>query len=170
MSVAPSYVMELLHVSNLAVAGGVAFLMLASASITQFFTRAVAPTAAMPAGLVLIVMAAVGIVLAMPAHALWTVLVSTVVAGIGQGTAFLGSMATVTRTAPSAVKGQVVSSFYVVIHCGVGAPVLGIGLAAQQVGLYGAMLYYAVFIAIVALAVLGGLLACRRSVATPGAP
>ena len=170
MSLAPSYVMGLLHVSNLAVAGGVVFLMLASASVTQFLMRAVAPTVGMPVGLVMIVMAVGGIVLAVPAHALWMVLVSTVVAGIGQGTAFLGSMATVTRNAPSAVKGQVVSSFYVVIYCGVGAPVLGIGVAAQKVGLYGAMLYYWVFIAIVALAVLRGLSARRRSVATPGAP
>ncbi|SMC05613.1 Predicted arabinose efflux permease, MFS family [Sulfobacillus thermosulfidooxidans DSM 9293] len=166
MSLAPSYVTGLLHVSNWAVAGSVVFLMLASASITQLLTRVMDPTVAMSVGLVMIVMAVGGIVLAVPAHALWMVLVSTVVAGVGQGTAFLGSMATVTRIAPSDVKGQVMSSFYVVIYCGVGAPVLGIGLAAQQVGLYDAMLYYWAFIAIVALAVLGGLWARRHWVAT----
>ncbi len=165
MSLAPSYVMRLLHVWNLAVAGGVVFLMLASAAITQFLTRTVTPTVAMPAGLVLIVMAVGGLLLAVPAHALWIVVVSTVVAGMGQGTGFLGSMATVTRIAPPAVKGLVVSSFYVVIYCGVGAPVLGLGLAAQYIGLDGAMWCYAAFIVMVVLTVLGGLAARRRAVA-----
>ena len=90
------------------------------------------------------------------------IVVSTVIAGIGQGTAFLGSMATITRTIPPAAKGQVMSSFYVVIYCGVGAPILGIGFAAQHVGLYRAILYYALFIGIVGLGVMGGLWARRR--------
>lgn len=161
MSLAPIYVMALLHVHNLAVAGGVVFLMLASASATQLATRGTAPRTAMPIGLVLILIAVGGILMAVPVHALWMVVASTLVAGIGQGTAFLGSMAAVTRIAPSALKAQAVSSFYVVIYCGVGAPVLGIGLIAQQAGLYGAMLYYAAFIGIVALGVIGGLWAGR---------
>ncbi len=166
MSLAPSYVMHLLHVSNLAIAGGVVFLMLASASITQLVTRRLAPTVAMPLGIGLILLAVGGLLIAVPAQALWVVLMSTIIAGVGQGTAFLGSMATITRAAPPAVKAQVVSSFYVVIYCGVGAPTLGLGLIAQHVGLYGAMLYYALFIGIVGLGVVGGLWARRRTVIT----
>ncbi len=83
MSLAPSYVMGLLHVSNLALAGGVVFLMIASASITQPLTRATPPTVATPVALVLIVMAAGGILLAVPTHALWKVfLVSESIGGI----------------------------------------------------------------------------------------
>lgn len=164
MSLAPSYVMRLLHVSNLAVAGGVVFLMLASASVTQLMGRRIPPRRAMPIGLVLIVLAVSGLLWAVPTHALWMVMVSTVLAGIGQGTAFLGSMTMVTRVAPPTDKARVVSSFYVVVYCGVGAPVLGLGLVAQRVGLYGAMLYYAAFIAIVTLGVLIGLWVQRKDV------
>ncbi len=162
MSLVPSYVTALLHVSNLAVAGGVVFIMLACASITQLMTRGFAPIVAMPLGLSLILIAVGGLLLAVPTQALWMIVVSTVIAGIGQGTAFLGSMATITRTIPPAAKGQVMSSFYVVIYCGVGAPILGIGFAAQHVGLYRAILYYALFIGIVGLGVMGGLWARRR--------
>ena len=164
MSLAPSYVMTLLHVNNLAVAGGVVFLMLACASVTQLVTRGISPRWAMPIGLALIVLAVFGLLWAVPAHALWMVVVSTVLSGIGQGTAFLGSMTTVTRVAPPRDTARVVSSFYVVVYCGVGAPVLGLGLVAQRVGLYGAMLYYAAFIAIVAMGVLTGLWVRRKGV------
>lgn len=167
MSLAPSYVMTLLHVSNLALAGGVVFLMLASASVTQLVTRRAPPRRAMAIGLALIVLAVGGLLWAVPTHALWMVMVSTVLAGIGQGIAFLGSMVTVTRVAPPTETARVVSSFYVVVYCGVGAPVLGLGLVAQQIGLYGAMLYYAAFIAIVALAVLTGLWAVHTVPQTP---
>ncbi len=118
----------------------------------------------MPIGLGLILISIGGLLAAVPVHALWMVLVSTVVAGVGQGIAFLGSMATVTRVAPAAGKAQVVSSFYVTIYVGVGAPVLGIGLIAQHTGLYGAMLYYAVFIGLVALSTISGLRLGRRTV------
>lgn len=157
MSLAPSYVMTLLHVHNLAIAGGVVFLMLATASATQWMTRRAGPRQSMPIGLGLIVVAVIGLLWAGSLQSLWMVIASTILAGIGQGSAFLGSMAMVTRLVPAALKAQVMSSFYVVVYCGVGAPVLGIGWVAQQVGLYRAMLYYTIFIAMVALSVIVGL-------------
>lgn len=167
MSLAPSYVMSLLHVNNLAVAGGVVFLMLASSSVTQLTTRQFTPARAMPIGLGLVLLSLGGLLIAVPTHALWMVLISTVVAGVGQGIAFLGSMATVTRAAPSSEKGQVVSSFYVTVYVGVGAPVLGMGVLARYTGLYGAMMYYAFFIALAALGTIISLLAGRRNVRAP---
>ncbi len=159
MSLAPSYVMTLLHVSNVALAGGVVFLMLACASATQLLTRTLAPARSMPAGLLIIFLGVVGLLIAVPQHSLTLLLASTVVAGMGQGLAFLGSMTAVTQAAPASAKAQVVSSFYVVIYCGVGLPAVGIGLLAQQVGLYHAMLSYTVLIGILIL----GLLAGQRS-------
>lgn len=166
MVLAPSYVTTLLHVNNLAVAGGVVFLMLATASVAQLLLRGVAPHRAMPIGLVLILVALLGLLVAIPSHALWLVVISTIIAGIGQGSTFLASMTTVARIAPPADKAQVVSSFYVVIYCGVGAPVLGMGLVAQRIGLYRAMLFYSGFVAMLTLCVIGGLWRQRRMIET----
>ncbi len=157
MSLAPTYVMTLLHVSNVALAGGVVFLMLACASVTQLLTRTLSPAQSMPAGLLVIFLGVAGLLVSVPDHSLTLLLASTVIAGIGQGMAFLGSMTAVTQAAPASLKAQVVSSFYVVIYCGVGLPVVGIGLLAQHVGLYDAMLSYTILIGILTLGLVSGL-------------
>lgn len=74
-------------------------------------------------------------------------------AGAGQGLAFMGSMALIGQMAPRERRGDVISSFYVVIYCGVGIPILGVGFGAAVFGLYHAVLVFAC-----AVCVLGSLL------------
>ena len=158
MSLAPTYAETLLHVTNLAVAGGVVFLMLVSAFATQLITRSSRPDKLMVTGLALTFMALVILLLTVPSQNLILLVASTVLAGIGQGMAFLGSQTTITQAAPNAVKADVISSFYVIIYAGVGAPIILVGLAAQQFGLYQAMMAYTVFVGILVIGFGSGLL------------
>lgn len=161
MSLAPSYVQTLLHITNLAVTGGVVFLMLSSAFVTQLLTRSFRPGNLMPIGLGLTLTALLGWLLAVSHDDTILLIASTMLAGIGQGMAYLGSLTTITQATPVARKADVVSNFFVVIYIGMGVPVIGLGLVAQQFGLYHAMMSYTVFIGISVLGLVSGLLRHR---------
>ncbi len=167
MSLVPSYVGALLHVTNLALAGGVVFLMLGCASASQMILKGIPPRLSMRWGLVQLIVGLGLLLAAVPTNSLVLVLVSTVLAGWGQGMAFLGSMAEVTQAAPASVRGDVVSSFYVVIYAGVGLSVLGIGAVAQFTGLYSAI---AVFTGIMLMVTLYLLWCLRRDAKTTTPP
>ncbi len=149
MALVPAYVMKLLHISNLAVAGSVVFAMLGVSSVAQSALRRVPPRLGMISGLALLVVGLGGVVLAVPTQSLELIALGTLVTGVGQGLAFGGSMALINQMAPPEQRGRVVSSFYVVIYLGVGLPVIGTGLAATQIGLYRAVSGFALVIALV---------------------
>ncbi len=153
MALVPAYVMKLLHISNLAVAGSVVFAMLGVSSVAQSVLRRVPPRLGMVVGLALLVVGLEGVVLAVPMQSLELIALGTLVTGVGQGLAFGGSMALINQIAPPEQRGRVVSSFYVVIYLGVGLPVIGTGLAATQIGLYRAVSGFALVIALVGAAI-----------------
>lgn len=153
MALVPAYVMKLLHISNLAVAGSVVFAMLGVSSVAQSVLRRVPPRLGMVSGLALLVVGLGGVVLAVPMQSLELIALGTLVTGVGQGLAFGGSMALINQIAPPEQRGRVVSSFYVVIYLGVGLPVIGTGLAATQIGLYRAVSGFALVIALVGAAI-----------------
>lgn len=166
MALVPSYVGNLLHVANLAVAGGVVFLMLGTASVAQLSLKGIAPRPSMRWGLVLLIIGLGLLLAAVPARSLALALASTLMAGWGQGMTFLGSMSEVTQSTPAPVRGGVVSGFYVVIYAGVGLSVLGVGALAQHVGLYDAIF---LFTALMTLFALGLLLWLRQELSVPDA-
>jgi len=53
-------------------------------------------------GLVLLIIGLSGVVLAVPVQSIALLVVSTIVAGAGQGIAFMGSMALINQVAPTA--------------------------------------------------------------------
>ncbi len=153
MALVPAYVMKLLHISNLAVAGSVVFAMLGVSSVAQSVLKRVPPRLGMVVGLALLVVGLEGVVLAVPMQSLELIALGTLVTGVGQGLAFGGSMALINQIAPPEQRGRVVSSFYVVIYLGVGLPVIGTGLAATQIGLYRAVSGFALVIALIGAAI-----------------
>lgn len=151
MALVPAYVMRLLHITNLAVAGSVVFAMLGVSSAAQSVLRRVPPHLGMVSGLALLVVGLGGVVLAVPMQSLGLIAMGTLVTGVGHGLAFGGSMALINQMAPPEQRGRVVSSFYVVIYLGVGLPVIGTGLAATQIGLYRAVSGFALVIALIGI-------------------
>lgn len=151
LTLVPTYTASVLHTRNLAVEGGIVFLMFGASALVQLLLRPLLPRSAMATGLVLLAAGLVSIVMAYPTASAWVLLVGTALAGLGQGLAFMGSLALVTAVAPEERRADVNSSLYVVIYVGVGLPVLGVGLGAGIDGLFPAVLVFAVVFGMLSL-------------------
>jgi MFS family permease len=165
LAVVPSYLSALLHLRNLALTGGIASFMLAASATVQLVLRRAPLRPAMAAGSVLLIVGLGGIVLTVPTGSTDLLLLSTLLAGCGQGLAYMGSTALVTEVAPPEQRGNVLSTYYVMIYLGVGVPVLGVGFGAGWIGLYGAVVAFAGFTGCLGLGVLLALVLVRKQVA-----
>ncbi|WP_433354680.1 hypothetical protein ACQP25_13620 [Microtetraspora malaysiensis] len=121
------------------------------------------------AGLPLLAVGLVLLALAGSLSSLTLLLVATVIAGIGQGLAFLGGLTAVNEAAPVGRRADVLSTFYVIIYLGVGLPIIGVGVLATVAGLLAAVQYFACAVAVLCLAVLL-ILARTRHPASAAAP
>ena len=92
-------------------------------------------------GLALIVGALAGASLAL-------FLLGTVLGGVAVGAVFLGSLSTANRLAPAALRGRVVSTYFVFAYVGLTLPVIGVGMASEDVGDLRAVLACAVVLAV----------------------
>lgn len=70
MSLVPSYVGTLMHVNNLAIAGGVVFVMLGSSSVVQLSLKRLAVRTSQITGLILLIIGLSGVVIAVPAQSI----------------------------------------------------------------------------------------------------
>lgn len=150
-SLVPVYVASQLRAHNLAVTGGVVFLMMGASATVQVLGRRGAFRTTMGLGLILMVLGLVGMVLAVPMQSLGLLLASTVVIGVGQGLAFMGGTATVNSVAPAWCRGEVLSGYYMIAYAGTGCPIIGVGFGAQAIGLYNAVLVFTVLIGLLGL-------------------
>jgi MFS family permease len=73
------------------------------------------------------------------------------VSGLGQGLAFMGGLAAIKSLAPRDKRGETLSAYFIVSCVFTSAPVMGLGFAADSLGLYHAALWFAVFIGALAL-------------------
>ena len=78
-------------------------------------------------------------------------LAGTVVGGVAVGAVFLGSLATANRLAPPARRGHIISTYFVLCYCGLIVPVIGVGVAAEFIGDYRAVLALSILLAGVCL-------------------
>lgn len=158
LTLMPSYVSQIAATNNLAVVGGVVALMLGCSAAVQPPLRRLSALRTQTLGLVLLAVGLFGIVAAAQTASLAVVLAATVVTGCGQGLAFGGSLAAVNAVAPRHRRGDILSSYYVVVYAGVGLPIIGVGSIASAIGLLSAAQIFAYAIIAICLA---GLLAHR---------
>ncbi len=100
-----------------------------------------------------------GVVMAAPLHSVLLLFAATLVVGLGQGLAFVGSLTLLNGIAPEQQRGDVTAVFYVVTHVDVALPAIGVGFGAQVVGLFVAV---AVFAALVGAGAVGLAIATIR--------
>jgi MFS family permease len=164
LALMPSYVTQIAGTQNLALAGGIVALMLGCAAVVQIPLRRLATLRAQTIGLSLLILGLGGIIAAARTGSLTVVVAATVITGLGQGLAFGASLAEVNAVAPTDRRGDIMSSYYVVIYIGVALPVIGVGLIALGPGLLVAVQIFAV---IVAAAAIAGLVAQRVDARRP---
>jgi MFS family permease len=158
----PSFVADVLHDDNFAVAGCVVALMLGSSAVVQVAGRRVPSLTAQIAGLVAMLAGVVFLFVATATSSLPPLLIATVLSGVGQGGAFMGSLGDVQSIAPPDRKGDVVATFYVVIYLATALPVIGVGILANSMGLVDAVRIFAVVVAAICVAGLVALTAEAR--------
>jgi MFS family permease len=153
-AVAPAFLGEELRVTSPAVIGLVVFVVFAGSMVGQAMLQLLPEAVAMPAGCLALIagMGSLALGLAVPSLAL--LVLSGVIAGFGQGLAFRAGLAAVSVRAPAERRGEVASSFFVVMYVAIALPVIGVGVLAQAVGLRTAGLIFAAAVAAVAVVAL----------------
>ncbi len=149
-ALAPSFVIGILHVNNLAIGGATAGLAFTFSAVVQLTLRTVSNRVALIAGLLTLAAGVALLAAALFAGSLLLFLISALVAGGGQGMSYRGSLALVTLLSPARQRGEVLSSYFVIAYL---APlgVLSFGIAATQIGLHASILGFAVVIAALTL-------------------
>lgn len=154
LSVLPSYAKAITGSRNLALLGAIAAVVLVVSCLSQVVgRRAVARTGALAGGLLLLTLGLVGLVLAQPLDAAWTLVVGAVVAGAGHGIGFLAAQRDLNRIAPDERRGEVNAAFFTCIYLGVSVSVIGVGLLADAVSLYVGVVVFSALAGIASLAV-----------------
>jgi len=152
LTLAPNYVAKLLGLANLAAGGGIVCLMLGASALAQTALRRLPPHIGMATGLGALIPGLGGVVLAAPLHCAPLLFAATLVVGLGQGLAYVGSLTLLNGIAPQQQRGDITAAFYVVTYVGVALPVIGVGFGAQVIGLFAAV---AAFAALVGASALG---------------
>lgn len=70
--------------------------------------------------------------------------------GLGQGLSFRAGLAAVNANSPPDRRGEIASTFFVVLYVAISLPVIGVGAAAQGFGLVPAGVAFAIIVAALA--------------------
>jgi hypothetical protein len=153
-AVAPGFLGQILGIASPATAGAVVFAVFAASTLGQTLLERAFGAGALVAGSAVLVVGMVLLGLGLALSSLELVVISGVVAGLGQGASFRHGLAAINAVSPPRQRGEVASAFFVLMYVGISVPVVGVGLAAQAAGLRTAGLVFAAAVAVLAAAVL----------------
>jgi MFS family permease len=153
-AVAPSFIGELLKLSNHVVIGAVVAAVFAASISGQLLLEWIPPESAMPLGCGTMVVGNGLIAAALASSSLVLLVLGAVGAGTGMGTSFRAGLAAVNRESPREQRGEVASSFFVIAYLALIIPIVGVGGASQGIGLRAAGLVFSGVVAAIALFVM----------------
>ena len=90
-------------------------------------------------------------------------LVGTVVAGSAFGALVIGSLSAANRLARPDTRAQVISSYFVFAYSGLAIPVIGVGVAADHVGDFRAVLGCSIVLALLCVLAAAGISGGNRA-------
>ncbi|GLY73372.1 hypothetical protein Airi01_016390 [Actinoallomurus iriomotensis] len=158
LTLTPAYTTSLLRTHDLLVAGLSSGLLLLTAACVQPAGARLGQRRARRAGLVLLALGSTIVICLRWIPWLPLPLAGVVVAGSGQGLAFMGAVRQVNEIAPDGSRAGVLSAFYLVTYVAEALPVIVVGLLANHVGLEPAV---DAFLAVAVTACLCALFASR---------
>lgn len=167
-AVAPAFLGQELGVTSRAVVGLVVFAVFAASMVGQVVLEVVPEAGAMPAGCLALIAGMGALALGLALSSLALLVLGGVIAGFGHGLVFRAGLTAVNARAPAAQRGEVASSFFVVMYAAISLPVIGEGILDQAVGLRPAGLTFAAAVAALSIVVLV-LLGRERASAAAGA-
>jgi MFS family permease len=149
-AVAPAFLAQAVHVTSPAAIGLVVFAVFAASTIGQVVLDVVRPSVALPAGCAALIVGMGSLALGVGFSGLALLVLGGVIAGFGQGLSLRAGLTAVNASAPAAQRGEVASSFFVVLYTAISVPVIGEGVLAQATGLRPAGLIFAAAVAAIA--------------------
>ncbi|GAC1598525.1 MAG: MFS transporter [Acidimicrobiales bacterium] len=163
-SLGPSINRQLLHVKSHAAAGLVLFMFFALGGVGQLALRRWTSRRAMGSGAVCVGTGMILVYVSFVSRSIPLFLLGTVLAGVGSGLGFMGSLTLINEIAPPLRRAELVSAFNVVGYVALSMPVVGVGYLAAPLGLEGAT---GVFTAGVVILAISALIAVLRAPAHP---
>jgi hypothetical protein len=161
LSLGPSVVLMLAGSHN-RLLGGVAVLALAgSGAAASLLVSSWTPARAMTWGTAALAVGLLGTIASILIGSAALFLVTTVLAGIGFGVAFLGAFRSLSALAPPEGRGALIAAIYVVAYLAFSLPSIGAGLAATHVGLRTTAVWFGAALVVMALV---GLVATRVTI------
>jgi MFS family permease len=137
--------------------GVIVFALFGTATVTQLLLAGFNSRPVILFGLATFLVALALIVAGLSAASLALFVVGTVVAGVGAGSVFLGSLSTANRLAPPEERGRVISTYFVFCYVGLTIPVIGVGVASVHVGDFRAVLVCAIVLAVLSVVSIAGI-------------
>jgi len=156
-AVAPAFLGKVLDLPNLALTGLVVFIVFAASTLGQSILQFVPEKLALPGGCVLLAAGALLVGAGIDIEAFSLLVAGAVLSGLGQGLGFRAGMTAVTAAAPAARRGEVTSTFFVVLYIAISIPVIGVGIAADVFGLRTAGTAFSIAVAALSLIALAAL-------------
>lgn len=141
-SLAPALIRGTLGISSLAVSGGVAFLVFASAALMQVFSSRWALSTQVRWGLSSLAVGLVLVTASMLLASLPLLIIGGLIAGSGSGIAFKAGLGTAIRIAPAEQRGEVITGVFLAGYLGMSVPVLLLGALMLYIALAPAVLAF----------------------------
>jgi MFS family permease len=148
----PGIVTQELHISNVAIVGGVATLYFAVAAFTAASSRKLGSWAAMFSGAALVFPGVALLACAELFRSVLLLIVAAVVGGAAMAFSYRGSLQVVNEIAPQDKRAEVVSAYLLMCYLGNSLPVLGVGLLTTRLEPIDAHAIFAAIVAALALA------------------
>jgi MFS family permease len=148
----PGLITQGLHVSNVAVIGGVVTLFFVVASFTAALSRKLASWTAMFSGAACVFPAVALLVCAELLRSMTLLIVAAAVGGAAMALSYRGSLQVLNEIAPENKRAEVLSAYLLMCYLGNSLPVLGVGLLTTALEPQRAHEIFAVIVATLALA------------------
>lgn len=152
ISLLPSFLIRALNLHTLLVGTFVVIALMTGSVTALFAARRMGDRVAIVAGMLALGGGTWLLLLAIPYHQYALVALATLIVGVGGGLSYLSGLNIVNTIAPPDHRAELLSAFLVACYLGFSIPVLGVGIAANFVGLYDAIVGAAVLLGIVAVA------------------
>ncbi|MDQ2679524.1 MAG: MFS transporter [Candidatus Eremiobacteraeota bacterium] len=158
-AVAPSILSSVLHVAGPAAAGTLVFLFLGTAAAGQFAVKALPRRGAFRSACAVLVVGLGLLAWAVAAHSPELLFLSAAVAGFGEGLTVSFGLVQINKRVKER-RGEVISSYFVILYLGLIAPVVGLGILSTLIGL---SLAAEVFCAVIGATVAGVMLTVAKT-------
>lgn len=149
-AVSPAFLGTVLHDTNRALTGAVVISVFFASTIGQSLSSVVGEQRALMVGCAGLIAGMILVGTSLLIRSLAVLIVGAVIAGLGQGMSFRAGLGAVTGASPPGKRGEITSSYFVMLYIGIAIPVIGEGAAASAFGLIAAGVVFAALVAILA--------------------